>query len=163
LENATGQAPGDAEEANRNASGLKPGEANPNDSQSKALLPPDNSRVPEAPPPQLQGAAERKRLVNAVIDNLKKYYVDPEVARKTADALLVHEKNGDDDKMTDGGAFAGLLTKQIREVSHDMHLEVVYSQEPLPDFLPEPTAEGRTEFSNSVDMTEPTSQVMIMY
>jgi hypothetical protein len=146
LGHATGQAPGNAEEANRNASRMKPGEANPSDSQSKALLPPDNSRFPEAPPPQLQGAAERKRLMNAVIDNLKKYYVDPEVARKTADALLAHEKNGDDDKMTDGGAFAGLLTKQIREVSHDMHLEVVYSQEPLPDLLAEPTAEDLARY-----------------
>ncbi len=141
LEHATGQAPGDAEDVIINPSRMKPDEAKPNDSQSKALLPPDSSRFREGLRLQLQDAAERKRLVNAVIDNLKKHYVDPEVARKTADALLAHEKNGDDDKVRDGGAFADLLTKQIREVSHDMHLEVVYSQEPLPDLLPEPTAE----------------------
>jgi hypothetical protein len=148
---ATGPAPGDADEPNGNANRMKPGEANPNDSQSKALLPPDNSRFLEAPPPQLQGAAERKRLMNAVIDNLEKYYVDPEVARKTTDALLAHEKNGDDDKTTDGEAFAGLLTKQIRDVSRDMHLEVVYSQERLPDLLPEPTAEDLARYRKELE------------
>jgi len=65
------------------------------------------------------------RLINAVIENLKKHYVDPDAARKTADALLAHEKNGDDDRVTDGEAFANLLTNQIRDASHDMHLEVV--------------------------------------
>jgi Peptidase family S41/N-terminal domain of Peptidase_S41 in eukaryotic IRBP len=146
FQHATGQAPGDAEGVIVNPSRMKPGEAKPNDSQSKALLPPDSSRYHEGLRLQLQDAAERKRSVNAVIDNLKKHYVDPEVARKTADALLAHEKNGDDDKVTDGAAFADLLTKQIREVSHDMHLEVVYSHEPLPDLLPEPTAEDLARY-----------------
>ena len=144
---ATRQAPGDAEDVVMNASRMKPGEAQPNDSQSKA----DGSRFPEARPPQLQDAAERKRLMNAVLDNLRKHYVDPEVARKTADALLAHERNGDDDKVTDDGAFADLLTKQIREVSHDMHLEVVYSQEPLPNLLPEPTAEHLARYRKALE------------
>jgi len=137
---ASEQAPGDAQDAIRNASRVKPYETKSNDSQPKVLLPLGSSRFPDAWPPQMQDVAERKRLMNAVIDNLKKHYVDREVARKTADALLAHEKNGDDDKVADGGAFASLLTQQIRDASHDMHLEVVYSQEPLPDLLPESTA-----------------------
>jgi len=143
---ALGQAPGDAEDVIMNASRMRPGEAKPDGSRSKALLPPDGPRLPEALSPQLQDAAERKRLMNAVIDNLDKHYVDPEVARKTADTLLAHEKNGDDDKVTDRGAFADLLTKQLREGSHDMHLEVVYSREPLPDLRPEPTAEDLARY-----------------
>jgi hypothetical protein len=115
LGHAPGQAHGDAEDVIMNASRMKPGEPEPNDSQSKELLPPDGPRFNEALPPQLQDAAERKRLMNAVIDNLKKHYVDPEVARKTADALLAHEKNGDDDKVTDGGAFADLLPEPTAE------------------------------------------------
>jgi peptidase S41-like protein len=151
MAHATGQVPGDAEDVTMNASRMKPGEAKPNDSQLKALLPPDGSRFSEALAPQQQDAAERKRLMNAVIDNLRKHYVDPEVARKTADALLAHQKSGDDDKVTDGGAFADLLTKQIREVSHDMHLEVVYSQEPLPDLRPEPTAEDLARYRKALE------------
>jgi len=130
---------------------MQPCETKPNNSQSNALLPSDGIRFPAALSPQLQNAAERKRLMNAVIDNLKKHYVDPEVARKTADALMAHEKNGDDDNAADGGAFADLLTKQIREVSHDMHLEVVYSQEPLPDLLQEPTAEDLARYRKALE------------
>lgn len=135
---ATGQVPGRAEDVITNASRMKPGAASPSDSQSKALLPSGSPH--NALSTQLQDAAERKHVIDAVIQNLKKHYIDRDVARKAADALLAHKNNGDDDKVTEGGAFAGLLTKQIREVSHDMHLEVVYSQEPLPDLLPELTA-----------------------
>jgi hypothetical protein len=151
LGHATGQAPGDPEDLLTNTSRMQPGEARPNNSQSKALLPRDTSRLPQALPPHPQDAAERKRLMNAVIDNLVKHYVDPEVARKTADALLAHEKKGDDDQVTAGGAFADLLTKQIREVSHDMHLEVVYSQEPLPDLLPEATPEDLARYRKALE------------
>jgi hypothetical protein len=130
---ATGQAPGDAEDVMMNASRTRP------------------ARFPEALPTRPQDAAERKRLINAVIDNLEKHYVDPEVARKTPDALLAHDKNGDDDKATDSGAFADLLTKQLREASHDMHLEVVYSREPLPALLPEPTAEDLARYRKALE------------
>src|SRR6267143_1716539 len=148
------------------ASHLRPDEAMPNDSQSNALLPRDSSRFPQAKPPQPQddaspvigtpaenvklNAAERQRVMDAVIQNLKKHYIDPDVARKAADALLAHGKNGDDDTVTDGGAFADLLTKQIRDVSHDMHLEVVYSQNPLLDRPLGPTPEGLARYRKAL-------------
>ena len=71
--------------------------------------------------------AERKRVVEGAISNLKEYYVYPDVAEKMADALLAHQKSGDDDKETDGSAFADLLSKQLRDVSHDKHLAVFYN------------------------------------
>ena len=77
-------------------------------------------------------AADRQRVIGAVIANLKQHYVDQDVAQKMADELLAHEKRGDDDAVTDGGAFADLLTKQMRDVSLDRHLELAYSQDPLP-------------------------------
>jgi hypothetical protein len=77
-------------------------------------------------------AAERQRVIDAVTKNLKAHYVDPDVAQKMADALLAYEKNDDDAAVKDGGAFANLLTKQIRDVSQDKHLELTYSQDPLP-------------------------------
>lgn len=77
-------------------------------------------------------AADRQRVIGAVIANLKEHYVDQDVAQKMADALFAHEKRSDDDAVTDGGAFADLLTKQMRDVSHDRHLELSYSQDPLP-------------------------------
>lgn len=77
-------------------------------------------------------AAERKRVIAAAIANLKLYYVDQDVAQKMADALLAHEKRGDDDADMDGEAFAALLTRQMRDVSRDRHLELAYSPDPLP-------------------------------
>jgi hypothetical protein len=83
-------------------------------------------------------AAERRRVVDAVIANLRQHYVYPDIARKMADALLAHEKGGDYDAVTDGAAFAALLTTQIRDVSQDAHLIVEYRKEPLPDGPPGP-------------------------
>jgi hypothetical protein len=80
---------------------------------------------------ELDGAA-RDRVIRGAVADLNKYYVDPGVAQKMADALLVHEKNGDDDVATDGAAFADLLTKQMRDISHDRYLMMVYSAVPTP-------------------------------
>ena len=41
-------------------------------------------------------AEERRRVVDHAAANLKQFYFDKDVAQKTADALLAHEKNGDD-------------------------------------------------------------------
>ncbi len=86
-----------------------------------------------------------------MIANLKQHYTDPAVARKMADALLAHEKNGEYDSVTDGAAFAGLLTKQLREVSQDAHLDIVYSAAPLPDRPPGLTAEGRARYRKALE------------
>jgi hypothetical protein len=72
--------------------------------------------------------AQRQLVIDGAIANVKAHYVDRDVAQKVAEAVRAHEKNGDDDAATDGTAFADLLTRQMREVSHDMHLMMVYSQ-----------------------------------
>ncbi|HST10205.1 MAG TPA: hypothetical protein VLL05_07500 [Terriglobales bacterium] len=74
----------------------------------------------------------RHHVIDAAAKNLRQYYAYPDVGQKMADSLWAHEKKGDDDAAADGAAFADLLTKQIREVSHDRHLELAYSQDPLP-------------------------------
>ena len=150
LSHATGQVLPDAKNVNdviANASDMNPRETMHNHSQSMAPL----FQPPDALARQLQDAAQRKRLLNDVIENLEKHYVYPDAARQTADALLIHEKNGDDDKVTDSEAFANLLTNQIRDVSHDMHLEVVYSEAPLPNSLSEPTAEDLARYRKALE------------
>jgi hypothetical protein len=136
--------PATSEDANRSRSaGAKPSEV-----QSKTSLPPESTRSPQRQTSQPQDgaspatvttvdhakldAAERRRVTDAVIQSLKAHYVDPDGARKMTDALRTHEQNGDYETVADGAAFADLLTRQVRRVSHDMHLEVVYSQPPLP-------------------------------
>ncbi|MGP0018910.1 MAG: S41 family peptidase [Candidatus Sulfotelmatobacter sp.] len=87
-------------------------------------------------------AAARHRVISGAVADLRKYYVDPDVAAKMSESLLAHEKNGDDDAATDGEAFAGLLTTQMRDVSHDRYLMMVYSTVPAPE---NPTAPSREE------------------
>jgi hypothetical protein len=96
-------------------------------------------------------AAERRRVIAGVIKNLKEHYVDKDVAQKMADALLAREKNGDDNAITEDGAFAELLTSQMRDVSRDMHLEVVYSRERLPDHPGAPTAESLANYRRALE------------
>jgi hypothetical protein len=96
-------------------------------------------------------AAERQRVIDAAIANLKQHYIDPDVAQKVADVLLAHQKSGDYDAQTEGGAFADLLTSQMREVSQDMHLVMVYSQKPLPDRPAGPSPEGFARYRKAME------------
>ncbi|MBT9330534.1 S41 family peptidase [Paracidobacterium acidisoli] len=95
-------------------------------------------------------AGERQRVIDRAGADLKKYYFDHGVAEKTAEALLTHEKNGDDDAATHGASFAALLTAQMRDASADMHLVVEYSQNPLPSGPPVQTAEGMARFRSAM-------------
>jgi hypothetical protein len=140
------------------ASPLTPSDLGPSNFQSKALKSVDRSAIPPSqvtqPKPHIAtsmvartvnkdtklDATERHRVISAVIKNLKEHYVDPDLAQKMVDALRAHEKRGDDNAEMDGATFAHLLTGQMRDVSHDMHLEVAYSQERLPDRPLEPTS-----------------------
>jgi len=84
-------------------------------------------------------AAERHRVIDGAVAALTKYYVDPDVAQRMADALRTHEKNGDDDSATDGHAFADLLTRQMWHVSHDKYVLMVYSTISSSENPPPPT------------------------
>ncbi len=98
-------------------------------------------------------AAERQRVVDGAIANLKRHYIFPDIAQKMADALLAHQKHGDDDAMTNAETLANQLTKQMRDVSHDMHLELVYSQAPLPEHPPEETPEALARYREEMEQS----------
>jgi hypothetical protein len=83
---------------------------------------------------------ERQRVFDAVIANLRQHYFDPAVAQQMADALVARQRRGDDAPATHGKDFAALLTTQMRDVSQDMHLEVVYNPTPSPQPSPEELA-----------------------
>jgi Peptidase family S41 len=90
--------------------------------------------------------AERQRVLDLVIANIRQYYFDRDVAQKTADALLAHERRGDDKAVTDGSAFADLLTRQMRDASHNMDLMMEYSQDKLPERPPAQTPEDLARY-----------------
>ena len=85
------------------------------------------------------GTTERQHVVEAAAANLKQYYFDRNIGQATADALLTHEKKGDDKAAVEGAAFADLLTTQMRAASHDMHLVIEYSRDKIPDGPPAQT------------------------
>ncbi len=95
-------------------------------------------------------AAERRRVVDSAIANLRQHYVYPDRAQKMAETLLANEKRGEYDAISDGDIFAHQLTKQMRDVSHDMHLELVYSQDPLPPQPTEQTPEQHARYREAM-------------
>jgi C-terminal processing protease CtpA/Prc len=94
---------------------------------------------------------EPRKVVDAAIANLKEHYVDPEAAKKMADALVAHEKAGGYDAITDGAALAALLTRQLRDVSHDLNLDVIYSQSVLPIGPRGPSPEGLARYKAAME------------
>jgi hypothetical protein len=85
-------------------------------------------------------AAERKKVIDGVNENLKEFYIDAALAQEMADAVNAHEAKGDYNSITDGDAFASQLTKDLRAVSHDKHLGVSFNPFKMPP-RKEPTAE----------------------
>jgi len=104
-----------------------------------SLSPQPNSPVPLASASTQIPASERHSVITAAIDNLKRYYPNPALAERMSDSLLAHESKGDDNATTDGTAFAALLTRQMRQISNDKHLDLAYSATPLPDEAGQPT------------------------
>lgn len=94
--------------------------------------------------------AQRHRLIEAAAAKVRQYYFDRNVAQTTADALLAHEKGGDNTVMQ-GQDFAELLTRQMQAASHDMHLSMEYSRDPLPEHPPEDTPESLARYRAAME------------
>jgi len=78
------------------------------------------------------GPGERHQIIQAAAEELKRSYVDRDVARGMAAFISAHERRGDYDQITDRASLAQLLTKDMRDVSHDPHLVMAFSATPLP-------------------------------
>jgi hypothetical protein len=72
-------------------------------------------------------AAERERVLRGTAVAMKEEYLDPKVAAEMAAALLQDEQQSDIEAELDGGVFAFSLTKQLRTISHDKHVDVLYT------------------------------------
>ena len=83
-------------------------------------------------------AAERQRVITEMLTDLRQYYIYPELATKMASTVLTHAKNGEYDRITDGQAFAEILTQELNQVSHDAHLRMIYSSVRRPPHRPGP-------------------------
>jgi retinol-binding protein 3 len=97
-------------------------------------------------------AATRAAVIDGAIAQLNESYVFPETAKKMADAVKARQKKGEYDSITDGDAFARMLTQNFQEVSHDKHLNVDFSPVPLPK-RPEgpPDADARARYHKDME------------
>jgi hypothetical protein len=84
-------------------------------------------------------AARRQFLIDGIAKELLAHYVYPDVGQRMVDALRAHAVHRDYDAITRGEAFAQALTKDLRDVSHDLHLSVDYGPHPP---LPPPSPSG---------------------
>ncbi|HEY6968397.1 MAG TPA: S41 family peptidase [Candidatus Angelobacter sp.] len=105
-------------------------------------------------------AATRHPIIDAAIKILNQYYTDADVAQKMADALLAHEKNGDDDAATNGEFLADLLTRQMKNVSHDRHLAMEYSRNKIPEGPPGPPSEIIAQFREDMKKSNCTFEIV---
>jgi hypothetical protein len=69
-------------------------------------------------------AARRAAVIEKVIEQLNKYYIDPAVALRMEERLNKNLREGVYDEMSDQRAFLSRLTGDLRAVSHDLHLGV---------------------------------------
>jgi hypothetical protein len=123
-----------------------------NHSEGFQMFPAVMLNVPQEPAeaPKLDGA-ERRRVVDAAIADLKQHYLSPGAAQKIAEALSAHQKAGDYDAVTDGASFADLLTKQLQDVSRDLHLDVAYVPGGIPDRPIGPTPESTARYRQALE------------
>ena len=97
-----------------------------------ALLAPALAQQPAAKSALALDDAERKAVIDGVLERVTKNYVFPDVAKKMEGAIRERQAKKEYDAITTGQELAETLTKHLREVCKDKHLGVRYSPEPLP-------------------------------
>src|ERR1051326_859406 len=109
------------------------------------------SGVAQAQQPEQQDltidAATRTQVIDGVLKRLNDSYVFPETAKKMEQSIRERVSKKEYDQITSAKEFATKLTNDLQDVSHDKHLRVRYSYNPVPERGPqrEPTAEEREQ------------------
>jgi retinol-binding protein 3 len=87
-------------------------------------------------------AAGRASAITGILRELNEGYIFPEVAKKMEQSIRAKEAKGAYKNITDGPALAQQLTKDLRDICHDLHVSVNYSPTVLPpqpkEFKPSP-------------------------
>jgi hypothetical protein len=77
-------------------------------------------------------AAMRSSVIEGALKKLNDFYVFPETAKKMEQAVRERISHKEYDEITSAKTLVSTLQKHLQEVSHDKHLRVMYSAEPLP-------------------------------
>jgi C-terminal processing protease CtpA/Prc len=90
-------------------------------------------------------SATRTQVIDTVLQKLNETYVFPDVARKMDAAIRRRSRTKEYDGIREGKLFAEKLTNDLREVSHDKHLEVYYSPTVIPEYNEKKLTTSETE------------------
>ncbi|HUB50775.1 MAG TPA: S41 family peptidase [Terracidiphilus sp.] len=104
----------------------------------------------QAMSPDLIDAEERDRVIHTVASNMLADYFDHQKAVDAADMLLTREKHGDYDAIVHGPDLAARLTADLRGATHDYHLIVEYSRNPIADGPVAPSPAEQEEYRQAM-------------
>lgn len=88
--------------------------------------------APQDPADRTIDTAERRSVIDGVLDQLTRAYVFPDTAAAMDRAIRTRQRRGEYDRITSGRVFAESLTAHLQAVSRDRHLRVRHRAEPFP-------------------------------
>jgi len=88
-----------------------------------------------APPDFEISTEERAAVIDGAIAQLNAIYVFPDIAKKIEESLRNHDAKGEYASLTTAREFARKLKEDLREVSHDKHLGVMFFKDGAPESL----------------------------
>ncbi|MFL6200878.1 MAG: S41 family peptidase [Thermoanaerobaculia bacterium] len=94
---------------------------------------------PEVPP--AIDAQDRAAIIDDIAAALRNTYVFPDVAQRMEEQVRRQLRSGAYDRLGTLEIFAHKLTEDLRSVSHDLHLAVMWAPEPPAPETEEPSAE----------------------
>jgi hypothetical protein len=94
--------------------------------------------------------AARTKVIDQVVRILDRFHVDPKIGKALSTAIRKRAARGDYRALTYGDEFASKLTKDLREIAEDNHLEVRFSYfiQPAESPARNPVADARMRASN---------------
>lgn len=93
---------------------------------------PDEFLTPEEREAHRMSAEKREAVLEDLSQCLKTWYISPELAARMVTALREKQEEGAYDNFTYAPDFARVLTKDMRAVSHDLHLRIIFGRHPEP-------------------------------
>ena len=95
---------------------------------------------------------QRSEVIDGLLKQLNDHYIFPDKAREMEKAIRSRQEKKEYDAITSAKTFTESLTKHLQDVSHDKHLRVISSRDPLPkprEPSPEERQKMRTRMSKS--------------
>jgi hypothetical protein len=97
-------------------------------------------------------AQQRAEVIDGALKKLAEAYVFPDKAAQMERAIRARLEKKEYDDITSARTLTQMLTGHLQEVSHDKHLRVIYSHDPLPKPRP-PSAEERQRMRSMMGKT----------